>query len=79
MIGKTGIGKSTFIDIFCGLIPFQGGRIILNNENIEYEKYKDIKNLISIVPQKIKLLDDTIKNNIFFGRKEIYNLDNELE
>ena len=79
LIGKTGIGKSTFIDIFCGLIPFQGGRIILNNENIEYEKYKGIKNLISIVPQKIKLLDDTIKNNIFFGRKEIYNLDNELE
>ena len=29
--------------------------------------------------QKINLLDDTIKNNIFFGRKEIGNLDNELE
>jgi ABC-type multidrug transport system fused ATPase/permease subunit len=79
LIGKTGIGKSTFIDIFCGLIPCQNGRILLNNENVEYEKYKDIKNLISIVPQKINLLDETIKNNIFFGRKENDNLDNELE
>ncbi len=79
LIGKTGIGKSTFIDIFCGLIPSQNGRIVLNNENVEYEKYKDIKNLISIVPQKINLLDDTIKNNILFGREETDNLDNELE
>jgi HlyD family secretion protein len=79
LIGKTGIGKSTFIDIFCGLIPCQNGKIVLNNMDIEYEKYKDIKNLISIVPQKINLLDDTIKNNIFFGRKETDNSDNELE
>jgi HlyD family secretion protein len=79
LIGKTGIGKSTFIDIFCGLIRCENGRIVLNNENIEYRKYKDIKNLISIVTQKINLLDDTIKNNIFFGRREIGNLDNELE
>jgi ABC-type multidrug transport system fused ATPase/permease subunit len=79
LIGKTGIGKSTFIDIFCGLIPCENGRIVLNNENIEYRRYKDIKNLISIVTQKINLLDDTIKNNIFFGRREIGNLDNELE
>jgi len=79
LIGKTGIGKSTFIDIFCGLIPCENGRIVLNNENIEYQRYKDIKNLISIVTQKINLLDDTIKNNIFFGRREIGNLDNELE
>jgi len=79
LIGKTGIGKSTFIDIFCGLIPCQNGRIILNNKEIEYKKYKDIKNLISIVPQKINLLDDTIKNNIFFGREETDNSDYELE
>ena len=79
LIGKTGIGKSTFIDIFCGLIPCQNERIVLNNKEIEYKKYKDIKNLISIVPQKINLLDDTIKNNIFFGREETNNSDNELE
>jgi HlyD family secretion protein len=79
LIGETGIGKSTFIDIFCGLIPCQNGSIVLNNENVEYEKYKDIKNLISIVPQRINLLDDTIKNNIFFGKEKTDNLDNELE
>ena len=79
LIGKTGIGKSTFIDIFCGLIPSHNARIILNNKNIDYEEYKSIKNLIAIVPQKINLLDDTIKNNIFFSREVANNSNNELE
>jgi ABC-type multidrug transport system fused ATPase/permease subunit len=79
LIGKTGIGKSTFIDIFCGLIPSHNARIILNNKNIDYEEYKSIKNLIAIVPQKINLLDDTIKNNILFSREVANNSNNELE
>ena len=79
MVGKTGIGKSTFIDLFCGLVSCQNSKIILNNEIIDYENYKNIKNLISIVPQKINLLDDTIKNNILFSRKQTYNSDIELE
>jgi len=79
LIGKTGIGKSTFIDIICGLIPCQNAKIFLNNENVNYEKYKNIKDLIAIVPQKINLLDDTLKNNIFFSREETNNSDNELE
>ncbi|MDA9966884.1 ABC transporter ATP-binding protein/permease [Candidatus Pelagibacter sp.] len=79
LIGKTGIGKSTFIDILCGLIPPQDTKIFLNNKNTDYEKYKDIKNLIAIVPQKINLLDDTIKNNIFFSREKTDNSNNELE
>ena len=79
LVGKTGIGKSTFIDLFCGLVSYQNSKIILNNESIDYEKYKNIKDLISIVPQKINLLDDTIKNNIFFSRKKTYSSDIELE
>ncbi len=78
LIGKTGIGKSTFIDILCGLIPCQNTKIILNKKNINYEKFKNIRNLISIVPQKINLLDDTIKKNIFYGIEK-NNPDSELK
>jgi ABC-type multidrug transport system fused ATPase/permease subunit len=78
LIGKTGIGKSTFIDILSGLIPCQNTKIILNKKNINYEKFKNIKNLISIVPQKINLLDDTIKKNIFYGIEK-NNSDSELK
>jgi ABC-type multidrug transport system fused ATPase/permease subunit len=79
IVGSTGIGKSTFIDIFCGLIAPREGKIILNNKVIENYDYKKIKNLISIVPQKINLLNDTIKNNIIFGRGETANTKEELE
>ena len=79
IVGSTGIGKSTFIDIFCGLIASRDGKIIHDNKIIKNYNYNKIKNLISIVPQKINLLDDTIKNNIVFGRSETANIKEELE
>ena len=69
VIGETGSGKSTFIDIFCGLLNPDSGKVILNNEVISIDEVSNLQKLISIVPQKINLLDDSIKNNILFAQK----------
>ena len=66
-IGATGSGKTTLTDLIMGLQKVDKGQIIINN-NIDLFEYKfNWQKLISYVPQKIFLQDDTIKNNIAFG------------
>ena len=69
MIGETGVGKSTFIDIFCGLLHPNAGKVKLNNNEVLKDEFSKFQKLISIVPQKINLLDDSIKNNILYAQK----------
>tara|TARA_B100000787_G_C16195653_1_gene300639 strand:- start:2270 stop:3991 length:1722 start_codon:yes stop_codon:yes gene_type:complete len=69
VVGKTGSGKSTFIDIFCGLLYPDTGKIKLNNDEILKNEISNLQKLISIVPQKINLVDDSIKNNILYAQK----------
>lgn len=69
IIGETGSGKSTFIDILCGLLPADKGKIKLNKVELSNYEIKNIHKIISIVPQRINLLDDTIKNNILYAKK----------
>ena len=69
IIGETGSGKSTFIDILCGLLHPEKGEIKLNKVEISKNKISNLQKIISIVPQRINLLDDTIKNNILYAHK----------
>jgi ABC-type multidrug transport system fused ATPase/permease subunit len=66
IIGTTGSGKSTFIDLICGLLKPDKGDILVNNENLLGNeinwRYK-----IGYVPQNYYLLDKSIKENIAFG------------
>ena len=69
IIGETGSGKSTFIDLLWRLLVPDSGKLKLNNNEILENEITKLQRLISIVPQKINLLDDTIKNNILFAQK----------
>ena len=69
VIGETGVGKSTFIDIFCGLLYPNAGKVKLNGNEVLKDEISKFQKLISIVPQKINLLDDSIKNNILYAQK----------
>ena len=67
LFGKSGSGKSTFVDIFSGLLVPQSGQILFDNKNIN--NYENIwKSKIGYVPQKIYLNNETIKENIAFGQ-----------
>ena len=69
LIGKTGSGKSTLIDLLLGLQISSSGKIFIDKIDI-----KDFKNQwlnhVSYVPQSIYLFDDTIENNITLGKNE---------
>ena len=66
IIGKSGSGKSTFLDLFTGLLNPSKGKISVDGIDIK-ESIKSWQNNIAYVPQDIYLTDDTIKNNIALG------------
>lgn len=66
VIGKSGSGKSTFFDLFVGLLDPTIGKIKVDNININ-QALKSWQDQIAYVPQDIYLIDDSIKNNITFG------------
>jgi ATP-binding cassette, subfamily B, bacterial PglK len=67
--GRSGAGKTTFIDILCGLQSISGGSVFIDGVNITNEKSL-ASELVSYVPQETLLLDGTIKENIEFFRPE---------
>ncbi len=77
-VGKTGSGKSTLIDIICGLLEPQKGEVLVDNKNIN-NNFRSWKDFIGYVPQNVYLLDDTIGNNIIFGKKHDSNDDPTLK
>ncbi len=76
IIGNSGAGKSTFIDLILGLLSPKKGKIEADNQDIQ-NNLRDWQSLIGYVPQDIYLLDETIQNNIAFGvNKDFFNENN---
>jgi ABC-type multidrug transport system fused ATPase/permease subunit len=73
IIGKTGSGKSTLIDIIMGLLVPQRGKILIDNKIIHPRSYRSWQLHIAHVPQNIFLTDSSIIENIALGvpKKEI--------
>ena len=69
IIGASGVGKTTFLDVLLGLLKPQNGTVTFNNKSI-FENIKEWQNLIGYVPQQVNLIDDTILKNICFNLDE---------
>ena len=66
IVGESGKGKTTLINIILGLLKPTEGKIIVDNKNI-FENLENWQKKIGYVSQDIFLTDDTIKKNIAFG------------
>ena len=66
-IGKTGIGKSTLLDIIMGLLQPTSGCLFVDGQAIVPENTRAWQTHIAHVPQAIFLADSTIEENIAFG------------
>ena len=68
IVGRSGEGKSTLVDLISRYnIPQKGG-VFLDGTNIKKIKLKSLRDQIAIVPQEVDLFNDTIKNNIAYSR-----------
>lgn len=66
IVGASGSGKTTFMDILLGLLTPQSGAIILDGQDIS-NRTSDFRTMVSYLPQSVYLLNATIMENIAFG------------
>lgn len=69
IVGTSGAGKSTVVDILLGLLETRTGTVYADGVDVKEHYRKWIKN-IGYIPQMIFMLDDTIRKNVAFGVPE---------
>jgi ATP-binding cassette subfamily B protein len=69
IIGKTGSGKSTILDLVARLYDVTSGNILLDGTPIKKLNLESLRSAIGAVPQDAFLFSDTISNNIKFGKE----------
>ncbi|WP_440917958.1 ABC transporter ATP-binding protein [Candidatus Pelagibacter sp.] len=67
IVGATGSGKTTMVDIILGLLESQKGFLEIDGQVITKKNVRSWQRIIGYVPQSIYLTDDTIAANIAFG------------
>ncbi len=68
VLGSTGSGKSSIINLIPRFYDPQQGRITIDGLDIRQAKLENLRRQIGIVPQETFLFSDTVRNNIAFGR-----------
>ncbi len=69
IVGTSGAGKSTVVDILLGLLEVKSGKILADGKDVK-ESYRAWLKNIGYIPQMIFMLDDTIRKNVAFGVPE---------
>ncbi len=71
LVGHSGSGKSTILNLIPRFYDAQSGEILIDNQSIYKIKIKSLRDKISLVSQDTTLFDDTIKNNIAYAKNEV--------
>ncbi len=71
LVGSSGTGKTTMVDLLLRLLKPQEGKMLLDGEDISEIKLSQWRKSIGYVPQDPFLLNDTIENNIKFYNKDL--------
>ena len=74
LVGHSGAGKSTILNLIPRFYNVESGDIIIDNKSIYQSSIHSLRKNISLVSQDITLFDDTVKNNIAYA-----NLDASME
>ena len=67
LVGKTGAGKSTILNLIPRFYDTINGEIIIDKKNIKDYKINSLRKKIALVSQEVTLFDDTIRSNIAYG------------
>ena len=67
LVGKTGAGKSTILNLIPRFYDTQKGLILVDKKDIKNYKIQSLREKIALVSQEVTLFDDTIRANIAYG------------
>jgi len=68
LVGESGVGKTTIIDLISGYYFPQKGKVLIDGHNVKNLNLKFLRSKIAVVPQEVVLFNDTIKKNIAYGK-----------
>lgn len=70
IVGPTGSGKTTLVDVLLGLLPPEQGELVVGGVKVNSSNIRSWQDRIGYVPQQIFLTDNTVAGNIAFGMDE---------
>ena len=70
IIGSTGSGKTSIINLILGYYRAKAGEIFINGQNIDALDVHDLRSKIAYIPQEVHLFSGTILENISWGKKD---------
>ncbi len=76
LVGSTGAGKSTVVDVLLGLLTPERGGLVIDGHRLDAGELRRWHTQVGYVPQSIYLLDDTIRRNIALGIED-HDVDEE--
>ncbi len=78
IVGESGAGKSTLLDLAPRFYDVTSGRVLIDGIDVRDVSQKSLRENIGVVTQQTILFDDTIRNNIAYGRPDL-SLDKVIE
>ncbi|MBT8008967.1 MAG: ATP-binding cassette domain-containing protein [Gammaproteobacteria bacterium] len=75
LVGSTGSGKTTLVNLLIRFYSPTAGKITINSEDINSYDLESFRSNFSFVDQNVRLFNDTISGNIAFGQKEKMPMD----
>ena len=70
LVGPTGSGKTTLVNLLLRFYNLNDGNILINNKDISGFELESYRSQFSLVDQNVRLFNDSISGNIAFGKRE---------
>lgn len=71
LVGASGAGKSTLVNLLPRFFDAVGGRVLIDDVDIRALPLRNLRSLIGIVTQETVLFNDSVRNNIAYGRDDL--------